>query len=128
MEKLKINIFDLAKINKLLVKSFGGAGTGFKDINLAKSSISSCNQEVFGHVLYPRIEDKIAHLVFYIVKNHIFVDGNKRTAVFVLNILMNQYDIKINNLDIKELIINLVTEKVSEDEFACILKNKELIA
>ena len=33
-----------------------------------------------GHELYPSLEEKAAHLLYFLVKNHPFVDGNKRIA------------------------------------------------
>jgi prophage maintenance system killer protein len=32
--------------------------------------------------VYPSIESKAAHLLYFIVKNHPFVDGNKRSGAF----------------------------------------------
>lgn len=45
-----------------------------------KSSISSIYQTFDGKDLYPSIEEKAANLLYFIVKNHSFVDGNKRIA------------------------------------------------
>lgn len=39
-------------------------------------------QTVFGQDAYPAIEDKAAHLLYFIVKNHPFNDGNKRCGAF----------------------------------------------
>lgn len=39
-------------------------------------------QNVFGQEAYPSIEKKAAHLLYFIVKNHPFNDGNKRTGAF----------------------------------------------
>lgn len=39
-------------------------------------------QSVFGHEVYPSLEEKAAHLLYFIVKNHPFNDGNKRTGAF----------------------------------------------
>jgi prophage maintenance system killer protein len=36
-------------------------------------------QSVFGDDAYPSIESKSAHLFYFIVKNHPFTDGNKRS-------------------------------------------------
>ena len=33
-----------------------------------------------GQELYPGLEEKAAHLLYFLVKNHAFVDGNKRIA------------------------------------------------
>lgn len=39
-------------------------------------------QSFDGKDLYPTIEEKAAHLLYFIVKNHPFVDGNKRSGAF----------------------------------------------
>ncbi|HLS30742.1 MAG TPA: virulence protein RhuM/Fic/DOC family protein [Flavobacteriaceae bacterium] len=39
-------------------------------------------QTVFGEDAYPSIEEKAAHLLYFIVKNHPFNDGNKRSGAF----------------------------------------------
>jgi len=39
-------------------------------------------QAVFGKEVYPTLEEKAAHLLYFIVKNHPFSDGNKRTGAF----------------------------------------------
>lgn len=90
-----ITVGELKLLNTELVNKFGGAGIGFKDVNLTISAIDSLDQEVFDRVLYPTVEDKISHLVFSIIANHIFVDGNKRTGTAVLVLLTEQY-CKIN--------------------------------
>jgi prophage maintenance system killer protein len=48
-----------------------------------KSSISTIYQTFDGHDLYPSIEEKAAHLLYFITKNHSFSDGNKRIAAFL---------------------------------------------
>ncbi len=39
-------------------------------------------QGAFGKEMYPTVEEKAAHLLYFIVKNHPFNDGNKRTGAF----------------------------------------------
>lgn len=39
-------------------------------------------QSFDGNDVYPSIEEKAAHFLYFIVKNHPFVDGNKRTGAF----------------------------------------------
>ena len=40
-------------------------------------------QTVFGAPAYPDIESKAAHLLYFVVKNHPFADGNKRSGAFL---------------------------------------------
>lgn len=41
------------------------------------------DQTVFGEPAYPTIESKAAHLLYFMVKNHPFTDGNKRSGAFL---------------------------------------------
>ncbi len=41
-------------------------------------------QTVFGEPAYPTVESKAAHLLYFVVKNHPFSDGNKRSGAFLL--------------------------------------------
>lgn len=45
-----------------------------------KSSLAAIYQTFDGKELYPSIEEKAAHLLYFVVKNHSFTDGNKRIA------------------------------------------------
>jgi prophage maintenance system killer protein len=40
-------------------------------------------QKVFGEPAYPTVESKAAHLLYFIVKDYPFTDGNKRSAAFL---------------------------------------------
>jgi prophage maintenance system killer protein/transcriptional regulator CtsR len=48
-----------------------------------ESSISTIYQTHDGQDLYPSLEEKAAHLLYFITKNHSFIDGNKRIAAFI---------------------------------------------
>jgi len=39
-------------------------------------------QSAFGEEVYPSLESKAVHLMYFIIKNHPFTDGNKRTGAF----------------------------------------------
>ena len=43
-------------------------------------SIGNIYQSFGGHDLYPSLEEKAAHLLYFVTKNHSFLDGNKRIA------------------------------------------------
>ena len=45
-----------------------------------RSSIAAIYQSFGGEELYPSIEEKAANLLYFVIKNHSFVDGNKRIA------------------------------------------------
>ncbi len=48
------------------------------------------DQSVFGEPAYPTIESKAAHLLYFVVKNHPFSDGNKRSGAFLFVDFLNR--------------------------------------
>ncbi|WP_445748898.1 RhuM family protein [Polaribacter sp.] len=80
-------------IEKLKVK-FGGSDLfGNEKDQSFKSSIATIDQTFDGKELYPSIEEKAANLLYFVVKNHSFSDGNKRIAawLFVWYLDKNNY-------------------------------------
>ncbi|MGS0973717.1 MAG: RhuM family protein [Candidatus Izemoplasmataceae bacterium] len=69
-----------------------------------KSSISTIYQTFQGKDLYPTIEEKGANLLYLIVKNHSFVDGNKRIAASIFLYFLHKNNQLI--IDNKEIISN----------------------
>lgn len=47
------------------------------------SLLGNLDQSVFGEPAYPTVESKAAHLLYFVVKNHPFADGNKRSAAYL---------------------------------------------
>lgn len=45
--------------------------------------LGNLEQTVFGEPAYPSIEEKASHLLYFIIKNHPFADGNKRSGAFL---------------------------------------------
>lgn len=73
--------FDLIKKT-----SFNQRGDLFgkeKGKGLLKGILDQIAQYVFGEEVYPSIEEKAANLLYFLVKDHVFVDGNKRIAALL---------------------------------------------
>ncbi len=47
-----------------------------------KGIVGNIFQTVFGKDAYETVEEKAAHLLYFVVKNHLFIDGNKRSGAF----------------------------------------------
>lgn len=45
--------------------------------------LGNLEQTVFGKPAYPSVETKAAHLLYFVIKNHPFADGNKRSGAFL---------------------------------------------
>lgn len=54
-----------------------------KDKGALKGILDQIAQYVFGEEVYPSVEEKAANLLYFLVKDHVFADGNKRIAALL---------------------------------------------
>ena len=52
--------------------------------------LGNLDQSVFGEPAYPSVEAKAAHLLYFVIKNHPFADGNKRSGAFLFVDFLNR--------------------------------------
>ena len=89
--------------------------------------LGSINQTFAGKELYPSLEEKAAHLLYFGIKDHPFADGNKRigSLVFLLFLIENNYlmnkkgERKINDVGLTALAL-LIAESKPNDKPAII--------
>lgn len=77
-------LHDLQQLKKELIQK-GEATELFaqeKKPGSLEGIVGNVFQTIFGEDAYPTIEEKAAHLLYFIVKNHPFNDGNKRSGAF----------------------------------------------
>ncbi len=113
-------VFTPGKVNKkkvkLTAKEFLGHVTILKDELMKKGEatenfaqernrdsiegiVGNVMQSFGGSDLYSSLEEKAAHLMYFIIKNHPFVDGNKRTGAYSLGWFLR----KVGKLDVGRL-------------------------
>ncbi len=72
---------DARRIIFRLRECFGGSTVfGVEKDKGLEGALGAIAQTFDGEELYPGLEEKAAHLLYFIVKNHAFADGNKRIA------------------------------------------------
>ena len=87
-----------------LKEKFGGSSLFGKEKDESfKSSIGQIYQTFGGNELYPSVEEKAAMLLYLVVKNHSFVDGNKRIAATLFLWFMQNNGILYNSDGSKRL-------------------------
>lgn len=94
----------ILQIHKDVIEDSGGS-FGVRDVNLIHSAVARMHASAFGIELYPTIWQKAASLFHSLVKNHGFIDGNKRTAITTTVVF----------LDINEAILRKPDQKNLED-------------
>lgn len=89
--------------------------------------IAQVYQNIFGRELYPSIEEKAAHLLYFLVKDHPFADGCKRiAATLFINFLYKSGHLYKNNKQIISnealVAITILTAESNPDEMEIIVK------
>ena len=83
-EQFQANYNNAMEAIDTLRHKFGSSGLfGNEKDQSFKSSINTIYQTFGGEDLYPSVEEKAAMLLYLVVKNHSFSDGNKRIAAFL---------------------------------------------
>jgi len=83
-EVFRIAYKEAIKAVEGLKNKFGGSALfGNEKDKSFKGSLNGIYQTFDGKDLYPSVEEKAAHLLYFVVKNHSFTDGNKRIAAFL---------------------------------------------
>ena len=89
--------------------------------------IAQIYQNVFGKELYPSLEEKAAHLLYFLVKDHPFADGCKRiAATLFINFLYKNNHLYRNNKQIISnealVAVTILTAESNPDEMEIIVK------
>ena len=68
-----------------------------REKGMLKGILDQIKQHVFGQELYPSLEEKAANLLYMLVKDHIYFDGNKRLAAIMFLEFLNQNHMLFKN-------------------------------
>jgi death-on-curing protein len=102
-------------LHEILVKYTGGA-QGIRDVGLLESALEAPFISFAGVSNYPTLQSKAARLAFGLVKNHPFVDGNKRIGVLAMISFLELNGVKLTCADDELIKIGLGLADGSMDE------------
>lgn len=116
-EPLWIEERDAVAIHDRLLAHHGGA-TGLRDLGLLQSALARPRQ----HYAYAKTPDVVEMAALYtagVVRNHPFVDGNKRTG-FVIGVLfleLHGFDFKASEEDALQAVMALAAGTLDEARY-----------
>ncbi|NLJ40054.1 MAG: type II toxin-antitoxin system death-on-curing family toxin [Clostridiales bacterium] len=110
--------------HKKIIKQTGGL-YGVRDIGLIESALNRASVTFDGIELYKSIEDKISVITYGLIKNHGFVDGNKRIGVSTMLLLLRINDIQIHYTqnELVQLGLGIADGSLDEKEINKWIKN-----
>ena len=111
---LSINI--VREIHTEAIKQFGGLKR-VRDENLLASAVLTPQSRFGGKSPYADIVEVAAAYLFYICKNHPFLDGNKRTAMMagIVFLRLNGIESKADNHQWEKLMLDVASGKIDRD-------------
>lgn len=100
----------MIEIHRGMVGQYGGS-TGIRDRGLLESAVAMPQAGFGDQYLHSTLFEMAAAYLFHIVKNHPFIDGNKRTGAMAAFIFL-----KLNNLTLnaEEVEFERIVREVSE--------------
>ncbi|MEK7571877.1 MAG: type II toxin-antitoxin system death-on-curing family toxin [Patescibacteria group bacterium] len=99
-------------IHDAVIKRTGGSH-GLRDVGLLESAVYRPQASYDGGDLYPTLFEKAAALFHSLLKNHPFVDGNKRTSLASAGLFLQINNLQLVNTHEKELEFALKVENAS---------------
>ena len=82
-----LSILQVLLLHEQLIDATGGTH-GLRDEGLLESALTAPFQSFAGQSAYPSLQQKAARLCFGLVKNHPFIDGNKRIGAHVMLVFL----------------------------------------
>ena len=84
----------ILRLHEQLVAATGGSD-GLRDEGMLDSALSAPFQTFGGEDVYPSLQQKAARLCFGLIKNHPFVDGNKRIGAHAMLVFLSLNGIEL---------------------------------
>ena len=119
-----ITIKIILRLHDLSIITYGGS-QGIRDQGLMESAIARPYQTFDGEDLYPTVFEKASALAESIIINHPFIDGNKRTGLLAMLVILEIGNFKItaSNDDTYNFTIQISTGEMKFEEILFWLKN-----
>lgn len=118
-----LTIKDILLLHSIAIDATGGSH-GLRDLGLLESAVARPEASFSGEDLYPDLFLKTASLLHSLLRNHPFVDGNKRTAMFsAMTVLeLNGYEFISEQMEIVDFALKIENEKLSVEQISDWLK------
>jgi death-on-curing protein len=113
---LHLTIEIVREIHAEAIRQFGGLN-GVRDENLLASAVLTPQSSFGGKSPYVDLAEVAAAYLFYLCKNHPFVDGNKRTAMIaaIVFLRLNGIEPKPDSKQWEKLMLDVAAGKLDRD-------------
>jgi death on curing protein len=120
-----IDLQEVFEIHQVLIKEFGGL-QGVRDEGLLKSAIERPFSGFSETEFYPTPEEKAGAVLESVIKNHPFIDGNKRTGYVLMRLILMQFgkDIAATQDEKYSFVIEVASGQIDFQEIVAWIRNR----
>ena len=100
-------------LHSALIREFGGID-GIRDEGLLESALAAPFQTFGGEPVYPSLEAKAAQLGFGLIRNHPFVDGNKRIGAHTMLVFLavNGIELRYEQQELIDIVLSVAAGQI----------------
>ena len=116
-EPIHLTVERVREIHQQVINRFGGSD-GLRDHSLLESAISAPQATFGGESLYEDMVEIAAAYLFYLCRNHPFIDGNKRVALgaCIVFLKINGFKPKADGPEWESFTLNLAASRLDRDQ------------
>ena len=107
---------EVVLVHENQIRLYGGS-IGIRDEGLLLSAVAMAESGFGGELMHPTVASAAAAYLYYLTKNHAFIDGNKRVgSASALTFLdRNGWKIVASDEELVELVLAVAAENLSKD-------------
>lgn len=109
---------EVLELHRRVVAQWGGAA-GLRDLGALEGALAQPRQTYGGEELYPSLAEKAVALGFALVRNHPFVDGNKRVGHAALEVflVLNGHELVADVDEAERIVLGVAASTVDRVTF-----------
>ena len=100
-------------LHSALIREFGGIDV-IRDDGLLESALAAPFQPFGGEPVYPSLQAKAAQLGFGLIRNHPFVDGNKRIGAHTMLVFLavNGIELRYEQQELIDIVLSVAAGQI----------------
>ena len=122
-----ITLSHVLRLHELSIIDFGGS-SGIRDKELLESAVERINATFDSVSLYPSSFEKAAAILESIIKNHPFIDGNKRTGWLACCAVLkyDNYKFSLNQIEAYDFVIKVASSHLEFEEIVTFIESNSV--
>ena len=118
-----VEVIEAIALQQDQIDRYGGDG-GIRDQGLLESAMAMPRARFAGDYVHQDMIEMAGAYLFHLVKNHAFVDGNKRVALAVMAYFLdyNGRRLQAGHDEVEQLVLGVASGTITKDQAAAMLR------